>query len=416
MRICKKNDIRIWLSAACMLLLCLTIITGCSAKEEQVMPQDSQEMSAKDDMSEGMDANYDDVPQERVIRKIAIDLTNDGVEDQLSVYLTDCDKEKIGNVEDLVAGGEGSVQVVVQDGVTEEILYDRTFSDVHTGEGQLSLVTEGDKWYLLESSCYEQMGYAGYKAEVFHWKDSEKIVADEIEVQFLISIGAASREVLAGGALVSGEDVIPDFKTFIQGWSRDAKLLVAVDVMNEQNNQKSVWVSTEIKDYALEKFYDTIWQRETPTYTVGFFDELMGCSGYYIYEYEFMYVTGFYYSEEGELLAETWGSGKDGDFIVDLNGDGASELVSNRMWYADGVRRTGVYYKKDSQILYGYADDLLDEKYDDFIGVSAEYSWYLPEENVVEIFYWIDEKAGYDSKKYKIDLDKIEFSDFTSFS
>ena len=110
----------------------------------------------------------------------------------------------------------------------------------------------------------------------------------------------------------------------------------------------------------------------------------MGCSGYYIYEYEFMYVTGFYYSEEGELLAETWGSGNDGDFIVDLNGDGASELVSNRMWYAD---------------------DLLDEKCDDFIGVNAEYSWYLPEENVVEIFYGIDEKEEYDSKKYKIDLD-----------
>lgn len=211
MRLCKKNVFRFWLSAACMLLLCLTIITGCSAKEEQVMPQDSQEMSAKDDMAEGMDANYGDVPRERVIRKIAIDLTNDGVEDQLSVYLTDCDKEKIGNVEDLVAGGEGSVQVVAQDGVTEDILYDRTFSDVHTGDGQLSLVTDEDN---------------------IHWKDSEKIVADEIEIQFLISIGAASREVLAGRTLVSGEDVIPNFKNFLQGWSGDAKLLVAAGNTN----------------------------------------------------------------------------------------------------------------------------------------------------------------------------------------
>lgn len=413
MSLCKKNDIRFWLPVACSLLLCLTAITGCTGKEEQVIPEDLQETSEVYDMSEIMDAGHDDVSREVMIREMAIDLTDDGVEDKLSVYLTDCDKEKIGNVEELVAGGDGSVQVVVQDGATEEILYDRTFADVHTGEGQLSLVTDGEQWYLLESSCYEQMGYANYRAEVFRWKDSEKIVADEIEIQFLISIGAASREVLAGGNIVSGKDVIPDFQNFIQGWSRDARLLVAVDMINEQNNLQSVWVSTEIKEHALEKFYDTIWERETPTYTVGTFDELMGCSGYYIYENEYMYITGFYYSEEGELLAETWGSGKDGDFIVDLNEDGISELVSNRMWYADGGRATGVYYKKDSQILYGYADDLLDEEYDN-IGVSSEYSWYLPEENVVEIFYWIDEKEDYDSKKYKIDLDKIEFGKFES--
>lgn len=379
------------------------------------MPEDSQDMSVEDDISEGMSSDYDDGSQKVMIREIAIDLTDDGVEDKLSLYLTDCEKEKPLNVEELVSNGECSVQVVVQDGAGEEILFDRIISDVHTGAGQLSLVADGDKWYLMESSCYEQMGYADYRAEVFRWKDSEKIVADEIELQFLISIGAAYREVLAGGTLVSREDVISDFRNFIQGWSRDAILLVAVDVMNEQNNQQGIWVSTEIKEYAPEEFYNTIWERETPTYTAGTFDELMGCSGYYIYENEYIYTTGYYYSEEGELLAETWGAGKDGDFIVDLNGDGTSELVSNCMWYADGAMATGVYYKKDSQILYGYADDLLDEEFDNW-GVLSEYSRYLPEENVVEIFYWIDEKESYDSKKYKIDLDKIEFSELTPYS
>ena len=413
MRLFKKIDM--WFPAACTIFLCLNMITGCSAKDVQVIPEDSQEMSVEDDNAEGTSSDYDDGSQKVVICEIAIDLTDDGVEDKLSLNLTDCEKEKPLNAEELVSDGECSVQVVVQDGAGEEILFDRIISDVHTGAGQLSLVTDGDKWYLMESSCYEQMGYADYRAEVFRWKNSEKIVADEIEIQFLISIGAAYREVLAGGTPVSREDVISDFQNFIQGWSRDAILLVAVDVMNEQNNQQGVWVSTEIKKYAPEEFYNTIWERETPTYTAGTFDELMGCSGYYIYENEYIYTTGYYYSEEGELLAETWGSGIDGDFIVDLNGDGTSELVSNCMWYADGAMATGVYYKKDSQILYGYADDLLDEEFDNW-GVLSEYSRYLPEENVVEIFYWIDKKEGYDSKKYKIDLDKIEFSELTPYS
>lgn len=412
----RKKSILSWiwyLGFLCVLLWIITINTGCSPKEEPVLPEDSGEATATDNATEGEDVDTSNAMGEILIHEIAIDLTNDGEEDRLSVYLTDCDKEKIGNVEELVAGGDGSVQIVVRDSVTEEILYDRTFAGVHTGEGQLSLVTDGESWYLMESSCYEQMGYANYSAEVFHWKDKEKITVDEMGIQFVISSNAASFEILAGEQPVSGEDVIPDFQRFIEGWSRDGQLIVAVDVINEQNNQQSVWVGTEFKEYTPEKFYDTIWQRETPTYTVGFFDELMGCSGYYIYEYEFMYVTGFYYSEEGELLAETWGSGKDGDFIVDLNGDGISELVSNRMWYADGGMATGVYCKKDSQIWYGYADNLLDEEYDN-IGVASEYSWYLPEENVVEIFYWIDEKGDYQSKKYKIDLDKIEFWELSS--
>lgn len=400
-----------WFTVLGALLFMIATNTGCSVKEEQAEPETDEESSVENTI-EGVDTGYTETSGQILVHEIAIDLTGDGVEDRLSVYLTDCDKEKIGNVEEVVTDGEGSIQVIVQESVTEEILYDRIFSAVHTGEGQLSLVTDGEAWYLLESACYEQMGYANYRAEVFGWRDTEKVIVDEIEVQFVISPDAASHQVLAGEQPVSGGDVISEFQSFMEGYSEDARLLVAVDMINAQNNQQSVWVSTKFKEYALEKFYQTIWERETPSYSVGYFDELMGDSGYYIYENEFIYVTGFYYSQEGKLLAETWGSGKDGDFIVDLNGDGISELVSNRMWYADGAMHTGVYCKKDSQILYGYADDLLDEEYDDFMGVSSEYSWYLPEENVVEIFYWIEAKEDYNNKKYKIDLEKIEFSEF----
>ena len=94
-------------------------------------------------------------------------------------------------------------------------------------------------------------------------------------------------------------------------------------------------------------------------------------------------------------------------YSVDVDGDGIPELINNAIW-ADGGQLTKIYKRtEDGGILYGYADNLLDEEYDS-VGVGSQYSYYLPEENKVDIFFWKENKQAYDEKKYTIDLSKIE--------
>ena len=239
------------------------------------------------------------------------------------------------------------------------------------------------------------------------WK---KITVDEFDAYFVIELDAASRNMRLGEAITNRDQIIPQFKAAVSSWSRDSELLVACDTINIVNDMQGVFVSTDEKHYSLDDFFASVWERTKNKYTAGTFDELMGYSGYYIYDETYPFTYGYYYAEDGELIAETWGTTEDEDFIVDINQDGVSELISNAMW-GDGARATLIYYKSGSTIWRGYADDLLDEEYDN-IGYASEYSYYLSEENVVEIFYWIDTIQKYQSKKYEINLDKINFEKY----
>jgi hypothetical protein len=112
--------------------------------------------------------------------------------------------------------------------------------------------------------------------------------------------------------------------------------------------------------------------------------------------------------EKSVLIAEHGGDIPENScFSKDLDGDGIPELICNEV-YADGAQFTVVYHREGNQIYQGCADDLLDEKYD-HLHYMCEYSYYLPEEGVVEIRYWLNEINGYKSKKYEIDLDKIKY-------
>lgn len=100
-------------------------------------------------------------------------------------------------------------------------------------------------------------------------------------------------------------------------------------------------------------------------------------------------------------------------YSVDVDGDGISELINNATW-ADGGRATIVFKRiEDGSVLCGYADELLDEPYDN-LGVGSQYSYYLPEENKVDIFFWKEDKQEYNEKKYDIDLSKIEMYPYDS--
>ena len=141
------------------------------------------------------------------------------------------------------------------------------------------------------------------------------------------------------------------------------------------------------------------------------FDNIMGLSGvcsedevYPPFLYNFYVMEG----DKSVLIAQHGGDTPENScFSKDLDGDGIPELICNEE-FADGARSTVVYHREENQIYKGYADDLLDEKYD-HLHYSSEYSYYIPEEGVVEIFYWLEEIKDYKSKKYEIDLGKIKY-------
>lgn len=345
------------------------------------------------------------------LREINIDLTNDDVPDNICMYLIGDSKDTLQAAEYLVEQQVRMIQVHVTDGTTKNLLYDRTFSIAHVGEGELAIVTDGEKHYLFESNCYEQMGYASYYGEVFDWKNGEKETIDEFQADFLISLDAVCRSVEQGESITLREDAIPDFKEAVQGWNQDSELLVACDTINSLNNVQCVYVNHEENLYTLEDFFSSIWDRRPEKFTVGTFDSIMGYSGFYIYdETDFMPYEFFYAIEDGQAfcIAESWGCLEEDNYVVDINGDGENELICNVI-YGDGAQHTVVYYKNNGEILSGFTDDMLDHEYD-YKGVGSISSLYRPDENVVEIFYWKEDLRK--SYKYEIDLDKIDFYPF----
>lgn len=351
------------------------------------------------------------------LREINIDLTNDNVPDNICMYLIGDSHDNRQAAEYLVEQQVRMIQVQVTDGATKNLLYDRTFSIAHVGEGELAIVTDGDKHYLFESNCYEQMGYASYYGEVFDWKDGEKETIDEFRANFLISLDAVCRNMEQGESISLREDAIPDFKEAVQGWNQDSELLVACDTINSLNNVQCVYVNHEGKQYTLEDFFTSIWNRTAEKFTVGEFDNIMGYSGFYIYDETYFFTYGYFYAiEDGQsfCIAENWICSEYDSYIVDINGDGENELICNVIYGDDAqttVRTTVVYYKNNREILSGFADDMLDHEYDN-IGIASVFSRYLPYENVVEIFYWKEDIQDYKSDKYEIDLEKINFYPF----
>lgn len=139
--------------------------------------------------------------------------------------------------------------------------------------------------------------------------------------------------------------------------------------------------------------------------TVTPFENILGYNGHMAKVKFVAFGFNFYFFDENDtLLFMTFG---DEYFVRDLNDDGENELICHSVW-SDGGEATCVYVKRDNEICMGYLDDLLDEPYDN-MSYLATYSEYLPEENVVEIFYWMEADKDFRSKKYEIDLDKLTY-------
>ena len=136
----------------------------------------------------------------------------------------------------------------------------------------------------------------------------------------------------------------------------------------------------------------------------GKFDNIMGYSGYYVY-YDGFPCIGYYYSDNGSLLAEVWGTKPEDVSISDLDGDGKNELISDLTW-GDGVTDVVVYREFDGEIRYAYCTDLLDEPFDN-VGIGSIGAEYLKETNKVKIWYWVAANQEIREKYYDINMDLL---------
>ena len=129
---------------------------------------------------------------------------------------------------------------------------------------------------------------------------------------------------------------------------------------------------------------------ETPAYTndgiMGYVDDLMGSHAFY-YESE----TGFghrqrvYTSGQGKVLGESWGFEID-DYILDVNGDGLTDLVCNVVFGGDGHRECYVYTMDQGRVMLGLVDrSSFPDLYD--WGANAMETWYDEEKGQVCVIY-----------------------------
>ena len=137
------------------------------------------------------------------------------------------------------------------------------------------------------------------------------------------------------------------------------------------------------------------------------FEDILGYDGFYVTEKTMIFPPEtVYYAEKGRKtfpIAKSWGMRE--DYAVDVDGDGKNELICNVV-YGDGGMDTVIYRREGKEILYGFAKKMLDEPYDDF-GTGSVMCSYLPEENLVEIQYWVEAEEQFLSKKYPVEFDLI---------
>jgi hypothetical protein len=199
------------------------------------------------------------------IQEYSTDLTKDGREESIKIYLCGMENDSPDRLEKLVENDARTVKIRVYDGNSE--LYEQEFAVTHIGNGQLSLVTKDGGYYLLWSSLWEGQGEGAYSYEVFDFKGGEKNIVDSYEVSFAIDESAVARANERGEKAVLREDVVPDFKSHIEKWfggkSDGSLLLVSCDISSSYYGEfQSVYVSYGATQYKPEDYYDTVWVRK----------------------------------------------------------------------------------------------------------------------------------------------------------
>lgn len=193
-------------------------------------------------------------------------------------------------------------------------------------------------------------------------------------------------------------------------WSFDVEGYEISLVGMEEYGDYQLMLKNKDDEKVLETYsrYETDNPREE--YVYGTFDNILGYSGFYLFEMNTFAYGGFYVLEDNKLvcLADEGGTSIENCYVVDINNDGITELICN-VWYGTGGNDAIIYYNDGTQILVGNWVDLFDVEYDNMHHTSLN-SLYIPEGNLVEIEYYLKSSDGYEYKEYQVDdLDKITF-------
>jgi hypothetical protein len=199
-----------------------------------------------------------------LIQEYKADLTKDGKEESIKLYLSGQANDSLDKVEELVQENVRTVKVQVYDGDTK--LYEQEFTYAHAGNGQISLVKKDGEYYLLYSSLWEGQGEGSYTYEVFDLKGAQKNVIDSYGVEFAIDESAVERAKARGENIAWRDEVVPDFKSHIEKWYAESPdgciLLVSCDIGNvSSGGSKSVYVSHTATQYKPQDYYDSVWDR-----------------------------------------------------------------------------------------------------------------------------------------------------------
>lgn len=116
-----------------------------------------------------------------------------------------------------------------------------------------------------------------------------------------------------------------------------------------------------------------------------------------------------YYKSGDETIAMVFGTNPEDVLIMDLDGDGENELISQLVW-GDGAEDVAVFKKNEGQIKMAYCSELLDEEYDNVHFMSC-LTTLVKGQSQVQIKYWKEAEQKYYEKVYEIELDKLNFQE-----
>lgn len=255
-----KKGIRIMIAyfhpgIAALLILAFVSMgaAGCAA--------DSENMEDNGNTGNSEDIDIDSF-LEIPLQEYFVDLTGDGYPDRIEIDLLGEKDDDIKQAEELVSRHARRISVRVTDGNdAEKVLYSRIFSGTHMENGQLLLVYENGRSYLMECSILEQMGDAVYEYSVFDFENSIQHFVDSSRVAFSTTQEAVERMKELGEDIVLREDAVPDFRGNIEKWFEGGVLLVGCDVMNYFYSEQEVYISDADTVYKPEDYFDDVWER-----------------------------------------------------------------------------------------------------------------------------------------------------------
>ena len=144
------------------------------------------------------------------------------------------------------------------------------------------------------------------------------------------------------------------------------------------------------------------------------FTDILGCSGYVVSDANGPHNLRSYYAVAGNqrwLIAETFGFGEAEDYVVDLDGDGITELVANVTFGGDGARRAYVYQRRGDEIYLGTLSAEGLPNFHDW-GVNSTWSEYEPSTGIFRLHYAQKNSDDYGVFEAKV-LDRFRFDVFS---